>query len=188
MNFFERLVRPCMIVRRHQLLHNWWPVLFSGGLFDRLPVRIFDLGPSPSSFMEIILSDQGLWLGVQLYDVESGQDVFVRLIGTWHKICTRLVIFGFPWTSYLFPGMHTLSWLQCCHRNSFDNGACVHLVIVHTKLPPSPVTLWIELGGSPKWLPLNFGYHDAMWITTISCFVLFFTSLKCQSTILSVYL
>ena len=35
-------------------------------------------------------------------------------------------------------------------------------VIVHTNLPPSPVILWIELGGKPKWLPLNFGYHDVM--------------------------
>ena len=35
-------------------------------------------------------------------------------------------------------------------------------VIVNTKLPPSPVILWIELGGKPKWLPLNFGYHDVM--------------------------
>ena len=32
-------------------------------------------------------------------------------------------------------------------------------VIVHTILPPSLVTLWISLGGKPKWLPLNFGYH-----------------------------
>ena len=31
-----------------------------------------------------------------------------------------------------------------------------------TILPPSPVILWIELGGKPKWLPLNFGYHDVM--------------------------
>ena len=29
-------------------------------------------------------------------------------------------------------------------------------IIVHTILPPSPVILWIELGGK---LPLNFGYH-----------------------------
>ena len=28
-------------------------------------------------------------------------------------------------------------------------------VIVHTKLPPSPVILWIELGGKPKWLLLK---------------------------------
>ena len=33
-------------------------------------------------------------------------------------------------------------------------------VIVHTILPPSPVILWIELGGKPKWLPFNSGYHD----------------------------
>ena len=35
---------------------------------------------------------------------------------------------------------------------------------VHTILqsPPSPVILWIELDGKPKWRPLNFGYHDIM--------------------------
>ena len=36
-------------------------------------------------------------------------------------------------------------------------------VIVHTILSPSPVSPvipWIELGGKPKWLRLNFGYHD----------------------------
>ena len=27
---------------------------------------------------------------------------------------------------------------------------------------PSPVILWIELGGKPKWLPSNFGHHDVM--------------------------
>ena len=35
-------------------------------------------------------------------------------------------------------------------------------VIVHIILPPSPVILWIELGGKPKWPPLNTGYHDVM--------------------------
>ena len=35
-------------------------------------------------------------------------------------------------------------------------------LIVHTIVPPSPVILWIEQGGKPKWLPLNFGYHDTM--------------------------
>ena len=34
--------------------------------------------------------------------------------------------------------------------------------IVHTILSSSPVILWIELGGNPKWLPLNSGYHDVM--------------------------
>ena len=41
-------------------------------------------------------------------------------------------------------------------------------VTVHTILPPSPVILWIELGGKPKWLPLNFGYHDVMRTGTIT--------------------
>ena len=45
--------------------------------------------------------------------------------------------------------------------NRAENGACVY-VIVLTKLPPSPVILWIKLGGKPKWLPLNFGYRDFM--------------------------
>ena len=29
-------------------------------------------------------------------------------------------------------------------------------------LPPRPVLLWIKQGEKPKWLPLNFGYHDLM--------------------------
>ena len=35
-------------------------------------------------------------------------------------------------------------------------------VIVYTIFPPSPVILWISLGGKPKWLPLEFGYYDIM--------------------------
>ena len=34
-------------------------------------------------------------------------------------------------------------------------------VIVHTILQPSPAISWIELGGMPKWLLLDFGYQDA---------------------------
>ena len=41
-------------------------------------------------------------------------------------------------------------------------------VIVHTIFPPSPVILWIELGGKPKWLPLKCGYHDVMHAAPIS--------------------
>ena len=40
-------------------------------------------------------------------------------------------------------------------------GLCEY-VIVHTILGGSPVILWISLGGMPKWLPLKFGYRDAM--------------------------
>ena len=40
-------------------------------------------------------------------------------------------------------------------------------VVVHTILPPSPVILWKELGGKPKWLPLNFGYHVIVRIAPI---------------------
>ena len=40
----------------------------------------------------------------------------------------------------------------------FYNDISAHTsCIVHTKLPPSPAILWIELGGKPKWLPINFG-------------------------------
>ena len=34
--------------------------------------------------------------------------------------------------------------------------------LVHTIWGGGPVILWISLGGKPKWLPLNFGYHDVM--------------------------
>ena len=40
-------------------------------------------------------------------------------------------------------------------------------VIVHTTLPPSPVILWIELGGKPKWLPLKVGHHEVMCTASI---------------------
>ena len=58
-------------------------------------------------------------------------------------------------------------------------GLCA-FVIVHTILPPSPVILWIELGGKPKWLPLNFGYHGVMGTSPIVStrprpFCIFFT-------------
>ena len=36
------------------------------------------------------------------------------------------------------------------------------------KLPPSAVNLWMKLGGKPKRLPLNFGYHDVMRIGHIA--------------------
>ena len=40
-------------------------------------------------------------------------------------------------------------------------------VNIHISLPPSPVTSWIELDGKPKWLPLDFGYHDVMRTSAI---------------------
>ena len=51
-------------------------------------------------------------------------------------------------------------------------GLCAY-VILHTILPPSPVILWISLGGKPKWLPLNFGYHDVMRTGPIKIFIKF---------------
>ena len=44
-------------------------------------------------------------------------------------------------------------------------------VVDQTWLPPSPVILWIELGGKSKWLPLNFGHHDVM--RTVSLRIIF---------------
>ena len=50
-----------------------------------------------------------------------------------------------------------------CTSSDLDSecGLCDY-VIVHTILPPSPVILWILLGGKPKWLPLKCGYHEVM--------------------------
>ena len=59
----------------------------------------------------------------------------------------------------MFDAQHitvTLQWGLC------------ECVIVHTILPSTPVILWIELGGKPKWLPLNFEYHNGMRTSTIS--------------------
>ena len=47
------------------------------------------------------------------------------------------------------------------HPGSEKCGLCEY-VMFHTKLPPSPVILWIELGGEPKWLPLILRYYDVM--------------------------
>ena len=55
-------------------------------------------------------------------------------------------------------------------QNWAESGQCEYVipfhtissVVVHTILPPIPEILWIELGGKPKWLPLNPGYHDVM--------------------------
>ena len=43
-----------------------------------------------------------------------------------------------------------------------DQWGLYEYVIVHTILGGSPVILWIQLDGKPKWLPLKFGYHDVM--------------------------
>ena len=51
---------------------------------------------------------------------------------------------------------------------------------VHTILPPSPVILWIKLGGKPKWLPLNSEYHDVMCTSPI---VSMFLSLSMVNTV-----
>ena len=47
----------------------------------------------------------------------------------------------------------------------------VRIRSLHTFLPPSPVILWISLGGKPKWLPLDFGYHDVMRTTPLCVMV-----------------
>ena len=66
-------------------------------------------------------------------------------------------------------------------KNNFKHNGPMPIRQSSNKLPPSPVILWIKLGGRPKWLPLNFGYNDAemcmlpfMWVlltTEQRCFV-----------------
>ena len=57
------------------------------------------------------------------------------------------------------------TWMETCIQRVGRQPECEWglyvYVIIHTILPPSLVILW-ELGGKPKWLPLNFGYQDAM--------------------------
>ena len=44
---------------------------------------------------------------------------------------------------------------------------------LHPFATASPVILWIELGGKPKWLPLDIGYNDEMrtgpiaWVSSV---------------------
>ena len=53
--------------------------------------------------------------------------------------------------------------------NTTHSGACANTSsFTRTNLPPSPVILWIELGGKPKWLQLKFGYHDVMRVSPIT--------------------
>ena len=47
----------------------------------------------------------------------------------------------------------------------WGNGA--HIRHSLRKIFSQPVILWIELGDKPKWLPLNFGYHDVMRTTPL---------------------
>ena len=56
---------------------------------------------------------------------------------------------------------HSECMWMLCKQTTSKWGLCEY-VIVHTILGGSPVTLWISLGGKPKWLPLKFGYHDVM--------------------------
>ena len=38
--------------------------------------------------------------------------------------------------------------------------------VVYGILPPGPVIVWIELGGKPKWLPLNFGLSGVIGLAS----------------------
>ena len=49
--------------------------------------------------------------------------------------------------------------IRLCQGERGKWGLCEY-VIVHTMLAPNPVISWMEQCGKPKWLPLNFGYHD----------------------------
>ena len=54
--------------------------------------------------------------------------------------------------------------MQLCEHVKPENqwGLCAY-IIFHTKWPPSPVILWVKLGGKPRWLPLNFLYNDVIY-------------------------
>ena len=111
------------------------------------------------------------------------------LENSWHVIeggkcvCVCVCVFEFSRWFVFLPqiqggdptgtgkGTHyTVTCTYCVHTN-FQSGQLSGLysllpmwylceyIIVHTKWPPSPVILWIGLGGKPKWLPLNFGYN-----------------------------
>ena len=60
-----------------------------------------------------------------------------------------------------FSWMCWLCQSQQTDTEIFEWDLCAY-VMVHTISPPRPVILWIELGGTVKCLPLNFGYHDTM--------------------------
>ena len=55
--------------------------------------------------------------------------------------------------SWCFSLLSTLSSQRRIRHNSHE-------------IATNPVILWIELGGKPKWLPLNFGYraHRPRWL------------------------
>ena len=62
------------------------------------------------------------------------------------------------------PRLTTRLFMLVCGvetRPYWQYGLCKYIK-VHTKIATQPVILWIELGGKSKWLPLNFGYNDAM--------------------------
>ena len=84
--------------------------------------------------------------------------------GTTDVTLARATFFAACFTVFLLefrPRISTIGWTLCEY-------VIVHTAhIVHTILPPSPVILWIELGGKPKWLPLIFGYHDEMRMAPI---------------------
>ena len=88
-----------------------------------------------------------LWRNVTLFDIIS----FFRL-----PSLSSFILLCWSGANVTLAGCKTAKWNLC------------EYVIVHTKLPPSPVILWRELAGKPKWLLLNFGYHDKMHTGPIS--------------------
>ena len=48
------------------------------------------------------------------------------------------------------------------HVSTFQYNGVVRICHSIREIATQPVILWIELGGKPKWLPLNFGFNDVM--------------------------
>ena len=83
-------------------------------------------------------------------------------------VCLHLIIYinAKPRPERLSSGQAGCPPHNTCHsenaKASYNQWGLCQFVIIHTNLLPSPVILWIELGGKPKWLPMDFEYHDVM--------------------------
>ena len=79
------------------------------------------------------------------------------------RLCCCKATFSLLWVSSSFllsPALSPFDKIFVGHLFAFFPyvmDPCEY-VIVHAKLPPSPVILCIELSGKPKWLPLNLGF------------------------------
>ena len=53
------------------------------------------------------------------------------------------------------------------YNNILPKWSLCEYVIFHTIVRHGQNILWVDLGGKPKWLPLNSGYHDRMSTSSI---------------------